>query len=213
MRVSGTQQLECNNLATLRHFTPTCKCFKLVEDNDIQTQQFHNHFSSRHHKKHPCRIYVKMARTHTHAEIAHFPTRCIIRAKEARSRRPSAFQVLMMHRIGKCAISAWAWVLTFILWPVRNIKAAMWKSHISTHSFSAWIVSWTWDKTLFSRLTVETIWYLIFSTWSWLKFYDNYSWTSQHLGWRFSHTMRVVVWLHHHCAWYHAITSLVPWQW
>ena len=57
------------------------------------------------------------------------------------SMRLSAFLVLMMHLVGKYAISAWVWVLAFIAWPERNIKAAMWKSHISAHPFS-WIVSW-----------------------------------------------------------------------
>ncbi len=51
-----------------------------------------------------------------------------------------------MHRVGKCAISNQAWVLAFIPWPVRNIKAAMWKSSISTHPFSAWNLSWSWDN-------------------------------------------------------------------
>ena len=40
----------------------------------------------------------------------------------------------------KWAISTWAWVLAFIPPPARNIKAAMWKSHISKRPFSAWIV-------------------------------------------------------------------------
>ncbi len=86
------------------------------------------------------------ARAHARAKIAHFPMRCIIRAWEAWSRRLSAFQVLMMHWVGKCAISTRAWVLTFIPWPVRTIKATMWKSCISTHLSSAWIVSWSWGK-------------------------------------------------------------------
>ena len=72
--------------------------------------------------------------------------RCVIRAWEARGHRPNAFQVLMMHRVVKYAISTWVWVLAFIPRPVRNIKAAMQKLCISTHPFSAWIVWWSWDK-------------------------------------------------------------------
>ena len=66
----------------------------------------------------------------------------IIKAREARGHWPSAFQVLMMHWV----ISAWAWVLAFIPWPIRTIKAAMWKSCLSAHPFSAWIVSWSWNE-------------------------------------------------------------------
>ena len=52
------------------------------------------------------------------------------------------------------ARAAWAWVLAFIPWPVRNIKAAMWKSHISAHPFSTWIVSLSWVTGHYSTLTV-----------------------------------------------------------
>ena len=55
------------------------------------------------------------ARTHAHVEITHFSMRCIIMAWEAWDNRPSAFQILMMHSVGKCAISAQAWVLA--IWP------------------------------------------------------------------------------------------------
>ena len=55
-----------------------------------------------------------IARTHVGAEIAHFRTRCIIRVWEAQGRRPRAFQILMMHLVGKCMISTWTWVLAFI---------------------------------------------------------------------------------------------------
>ena len=98
-----------------------------------------------------------IARTHTHVKITHFPMRCIIRAWEAWHNRPSAFQVLMMHRVGKCFIFTWAWVLTFIPWPVRNIKAAMQKSHISMHPFSAWIMSWLWDKSVEYETRVRSL--------------------------------------------------------
>ncbi len=90
--------------------------------------------------------YNFIVRTHAHAGITHLSMICIIRAWEAWSRRLSAFQILMMHRVGKCVISAWAWLLAFIPCPVRNIKAAIQKSHISTQPFSAWIVSWSWDE-------------------------------------------------------------------
>ena len=55
-----------------------------------------------------------IARTHACVEIVHFPMRCIIRAWEAQDHRLSAFQILMMHRVGKCVISAWVWILAFI---------------------------------------------------------------------------------------------------
>ncbi len=54
------------------------------------------------------------ARMHAHAEIAHFPTRCIIRAWEALGLQRCASQVLMMHLIWKCAISTRAWVLAIL---------------------------------------------------------------------------------------------------
>ena len=76
---------------------------------------------------------LKIERSHARAEIAHFLTRCIIRAWKAFSLRPRASQVLMIHWVGKHAISAWAWVLAFIPWPVRNIKVAMWK-HAFPHT-------------------------------------------------------------------------------
>ena len=62
----------------------------------------------------------KKARTHAHAEVAHLPTRCIIRAWEARGLRLSAFQVLMMHQVGKkCVISTWSWVLALFFYNVE----------------------------------------------------------------------------------------------
>ncbi len=47
------------------------------------------------------------ARTHACGEITHFPTGCIIRTWKALGLWPCASQALMMHLIGKCAISAW----------------------------------------------------------------------------------------------------------
>ena len=51
------------------------------------------------------------ARTHAIVEITHFPTQCIIRIQEALSLWHRASQALMVHFIGKCAISAQASVL------------------------------------------------------------------------------------------------------
>ncbi len=82
-----------------------------------------------------CQATCNMARTHAHADMAHFPTRCIIRDWEALGRRLGDFQFVMKHWVGKCAIPAWVWVLVFIPWPVRNIKAAVQISHISAHPF------------------------------------------------------------------------------
>ena len=49
-----------------------------------------------------------------HAEIIHFPTRCIIRTRKALTLQPHASQALTMHLVGKCMISAWAWVLAIL---------------------------------------------------------------------------------------------------
>ena len=55
------------------------------------------------------------ASTHTHAEIVHFPTQCVIRTWDARGLWPRASQALMMHLVGKYAISARALVLAIVL--------------------------------------------------------------------------------------------------
>ena len=47
-------------------------------------------------------------RIHAYAEIAHLPTWCITITWKALSLQLRACQALMMHLIGKCAISAWA---------------------------------------------------------------------------------------------------------
>ena len=49
------------------------------------------------------------ARTHANAEIVHFPTWCTIRTWRALGLWPRASQARIMHLIGKCQISAWAW--------------------------------------------------------------------------------------------------------
>ena len=54
------------------------------------------------------------ARSYALAGIMHFPTQCIIRTWKALGLWPRVFQAWMMHLIGKCMISAWAWVLA--LW-------------------------------------------------------------------------------------------------
>ena len=48
------------------------------------------------------------AKSNANVETAHFPFRCIIRTWEALILWPCAYHALMMHLIGKCAISAWA---------------------------------------------------------------------------------------------------------
>ncbi len=112
--------------------------------------------------------FVNIARTHACMEITHFPMTCIIRAWEAWGHRLSALQVLTIHhQVGKCVIPTWSWVLAFIPWPVRNIKAAMWKPHISTHPFSTYIVSWSWDNSgdLFcSKESQTTRWWMFLSS-------------------------------------------------
>ena len=55
--------------------------------------------------------HVRKAGTHTHAEVAYFPTQCIISTWKAFGFWPHAFQALMMHLLGKCAIFTFAWVL------------------------------------------------------------------------------------------------------
>ena len=54
------------------------------------------------------------ARTHVRAEIAHFPTQCIITNWKAIGLWPRASQALMMLFIGKCVISAWPWGLAIL---------------------------------------------------------------------------------------------------
>ena len=51
------------------------------------------------------------ARIYACVEITRFSSRCIIRTWKALGLWPHASQALMMHLIGKCAISAWAWCL------------------------------------------------------------------------------------------------------
>ena len=51
------------------------------------------------------------ARTHAHVRITHFPTCCAIRTWKALTLWPRASQALMMHVLGKYAISSSAWVL------------------------------------------------------------------------------------------------------
>ena len=55
------------------------------------------------------------ARTHAHAIIVYFPTRCIIRNWNALSLQPRASQGLMMHIVGNSMISAWAWFLAICM--------------------------------------------------------------------------------------------------
>ena len=57
------------------------------------------------------------------------------------------FQDLMMHWVGKCVISTENLVLAFNPWPVKHVKAIMWKLHISAHPHPAWIVPLPWDGT------------------------------------------------------------------
>ena len=64
----------------------------------------------------------KIARTHAHVEITHLPTRCIIRAWEAWDCTQVLSRFWWSWEVGKYVMSAWARVLAFIPWPVRNIK-------------------------------------------------------------------------------------------
>ena len=48
------------------------------------------------------------ARTHACAEIAHFPTLCIISIWKALGLGPRVSQALIMHLVGKCTIYAQA---------------------------------------------------------------------------------------------------------
>ncbi len=54
---------------------------------------------------------VIKAKTHACAKIAYFPTRYIIRTWKALSLSSCASQAQTVHLIGKCVISAQAWVL------------------------------------------------------------------------------------------------------
>ncbi len=95
---------------------------------------FHWYMITNHYSKNSCPCW-----NHTFANKVHHW------AWEAWGFRPSAFQVLMMHWVGKCVISTWAWVPAFIPWLIRNFRAARWKSRISTHPLSVWILFWSWD--------------------------------------------------------------------
>ena len=99
-----------------------------------------------------CAVFRNIARTHAHAEIAHFPTSCTIRIWEPRGCRPSAFHVLMMQWLGNCVIPNMGMGSCLISWPVRNIGAVMQKSCIFTPPFSASIgkkAQWIYMSTLF----------------------------------------------------------------
>ena len=61
------------------------------------------------------------ARTHANVESAHFPMRCITRTWKALRLQHRASQALVMHLVGKCAISAEAWFLG-IYYPLVNSK-------------------------------------------------------------------------------------------
>ena len=88
------------------------------------------------------------ARTHAHTEITHFPMRCTIRTWEALGCRLSAFQVLMVHRVGKCVISTWAWVLAFIPWHVKHQGSYVGITHFHTLFFCMkWVLGLgVWDE-------------------------------------------------------------------
>ena len=62
------------------------------------------------------------ARTHAHTEIAHFPTQYIIRTWREISLQPCASQALMVHLIGKCAISTWAWVPAIMSKKIKTLQ-------------------------------------------------------------------------------------------
>ena len=59
-------------------------------------------------------LHGMKARTHDYVEIAHFPTQCIIRTWKVLGLWPRVSQALVMHQVGRCAISTWAWVLAII---------------------------------------------------------------------------------------------------
>ena len=90
------------------------------------------------------------ARTHARAEIAHFSTRCIIRTWKALGLRPYASMAQMMHLVGKCVISAWAWVLAIFLYGLSD----SWdKSQISEipHGFAYEKIIWRGSVVCFNN--------------------------------------------------------------
>ena len=84
-----------------------------------------------------------IARTHAHAEIVHFPMKCIIRACNLLGRRRSAFQVWWCTKLENVRFLHKHGLLlsSHDLYETSAIR----KSCISTHPFSAWNVSWSWD--------------------------------------------------------------------
>ncbi len=97
-------------------------------------------------------VWIKnIARNHAHAEIAHLLTRCI-KAWETPGRRLSTSQVLLIQLSRKMCDFCTGMGSCFVPWRVRNIKAAMQISHISAYPFSAWIVSWSWDNTVYQLI-------------------------------------------------------------
>ena len=81
-----------------------------------------------------------MAWTHAGVEIVHFPTRCINRAWEAWSCRPS----WEMNNFGMGMCSCF-YPMTCKKHQGSHVETA----HISAHLFSAWSVSWSWDNRIY----------------------------------------------------------------
>ncbi len=81
------------------------------------------------------------AKTHDHADITYFPIGCISTAWEAQGHRPSAFQALVMHLVGKCAISAWAWVLAIWFYWVWDITQGIFLCIVVEAKYRMWYES------------------------------------------------------------------------
>ena len=71
------------------------------------------------------------ARTHAHAENAHFQTRCI-----SLCLWPRASQALMMHLIGKCVISPQARALAMFYILLVEMQGLYPVSQVFQHNFS-----------------------------------------------------------------------------
>ncbi len=86
-----------------------------------------------------CDVHGIKARAYAHAEIAHFPTQCIMRTWKVLGMQPHVSQALMMHLGGKCAISAWAWIFAIILNVCRQVPAC--DISIPPHPLPGWLAS------------------------------------------------------------------------
>ena len=107
--------------------------------------------------------YGIKGRTHTHAKIAYFSTRCIIRTWKTLSLQIRASQVLMMHLVGKCADSARAWILAIFPYISRMaayIQKSNWQCNLGTG------IELSIDPNIFFNRRINTLSFLCPAIWN-----------------------------------------------